>query len=87
MLSLSHPGLLVRRVRFGVAEDEPDVFGELYGILVISSHQCLHHCAQVHGCVYDVSVVLHRNRGTWGQSISLTVKTDGNRCSGQLPDR
>lgn len=58
-MCVSHSGLLVGSVRFGVTEDEPDVFGELHRILVIPSHQSLHHRAQVHRRVYDVSVVLH----------------------------
>lgn len=53
-------GFLVRRVCFGVAENEANVFGELHGVLIIPLIQRFGHCAQIHGRVDDVSIVLNR---------------------------
>lgn len=60
---LLHLGFLVRRVCFGVAENEAHVFGELHRVFIIPFIQCLRHGAQIHGCVNDVSIVLNKTRG------------------------
>jgi len=55
---VSHPGLLAGRVRFGVAENEPDVFAELDGGLVLPLFERLEDGAEVHGRVHYLEVVL-----------------------------
>lgn len=51
------PGLLTGRVSFGVAENEPDVFAELNGRLVLSFFERFEDGAEVYWRVNDLKVV------------------------------
>lgn len=44
----SHPRLLAGRVCFGIAKNEPDIFAELNGRLVLSFSQIVKNRAKVH---------------------------------------
>ena len=63
---VSHPRLFTGRVSFGIAENEPDVFAELDGRLVLSLRQRVENGAEVHRRLDYLQVVLGEGRGKFG---------------------
>lgn len=76
---VSHPGLLTGRVSFGVAENEPDVFAELNGRLVLSFFERFEDGAEVYWRVNDLKVVLRTKERSL--DISITGLKDENQIS------
>lgn len=58
----SHPGLLAGSVSFGITKNEPHVFAELNGRLVLPLCQITKNGAKVHGGVHDLQVVLMKRK-------------------------
>lgn len=69
-MRVSHPRLLTGRVSFGIAENEPDIFAELNGRLVLSFCKRVEDGAKVHWGFDYLQVVLGEAEGS--RDISIT---------------